>query len=105
VIKHEATSCDINSKDNTDEDGANKWIPMKIDLSKDFDEHLHLTEMKEWATTIWDAKDVTLVTKDGQSQEHTHKAFSEFIFGSMEATLQKTVQNAITPAHLWNDGP
>ena len=49
MIKHEATSCDINSKDNTDEDGANKWIPMKIDLFKDF-EHLHLTEMKEWAT-------------------------------------------------------
>jgi len=101
-MKHQATGRDVGSDD--EEEDANKWTPQTINLFKDF-EQIHLKEMKEWAIDIWDTKDAMLSAKDGQSQEYAHKAFSKFIFGSLEPELQKTVQTAISPAHLWNDGP
>jgi hypothetical protein len=104
IIKHEATSTDIGSDDDSNEDDANKWTPTKIDLFKDF-EHIHLDEMKQWAQVICDSDDVTLAAKDGQSQEYARKVFSEFIFGLMEVNLQKAIQNAISPSRLWNDRP
>jgi hypothetical protein len=104
IVKHEATSPDIGSDDDSNEEDANKWTPSRIDLFKDFD-HINPTKMKTWAQVVWDAKSATLAAKDGQSHEYARKAFSEFIFGSMDSDLQKAIQNAITPSRLWNDGP
>jgi hypothetical protein len=61
--------------------------------------------MKTWAQVVWDSDEATLAAKDGQSQEYARKAFSEFIFGSLDTDLQKVIQNAISPSRLWNDGP
>jgi hypothetical protein len=81
IVKHEATSVDIGSDDDSNEEDANKWTPSRINLFKDF-KHINPTEMKTWAQVVWDSDEATLAAKDGQSQEYARKAFSEFIFGS-----------------------
>jgi hypothetical protein len=104
IIKHEATSVDIGSDDDSNEEDANKWTPSRIDLFKDF-EHINPTEMKTWVQAVWDSDEANLAAKDKQSQEYARKAFSEFLFGSMDTDLQKAIQNAISPSCLWNNGP
>jgi hypothetical protein len=59
IIKHKATSVDIGSNDDSNEEDANKWTPSHINLFKDF-EHINPTKMKTWVQVIWDSDEATL---------------------------------------------
>jgi hypothetical protein len=105
IQKSEAT--DLTERDDEDDDDmndANRWTPSKIDLFKDF-ERIDLDQLRQWARAVWESKNATLESQDGQSLTYARKVLSEFIFASLVPDLQKAIQNAISPSRLWNDGP
>lgn len=104
MVLKTATTTDIASVDDDDEDNANKWSSTTIDLFKDFEKIL-LSTMQEWAESVWTAQDATLKASDGESEIYARRAFAEFIFASIASDLQKSIQNSISSSRLWNDGP
>jgi hypothetical protein len=104
IVQHTGTNSDIDSDDDANEDDANKWSSVTFDLFKDF-EQIKLADMKAWAEAVWASEDANLAARDGQSTTYARKALSEFIFGSIDADLQKSIQNSISSSRLWNDGP
>ena len=101
---HKATNSDVDSDNDSCENDANLWSATNIDLFKDF-KKFNLPQMKAWAEDFWTNTDAELATTNGQSTIYTHKAFTEFIFGSIVPSLQKSIQNSIMDPRLWNDGP
>jgi hypothetical protein len=104
ISQYQATSLNNGSDADNDVSDPSKWQENKIDLFKDF-ERIDIDDLKAWAETVWNAPNATLESQDGQSPAYARKVFSEFLFGSMTPDLQKSIQNAITTARLWNDGP
>ena len=95
IVQHTGTNSDIDSDDDANEDDANKWSSVTFDLFKDF-EQIKLADMKAWAEAIWTSEDANLAARDGQSTTYARKALSKFIFGSIDADLQKSIQNSIS---------
>ena len=104
MVLNTATTIEVASDDNVDENNTNKWTTMTIDLFKDF-EKIHLSTMNEWAESVWMVDDATFQASDGVSETYARRAFSEFIFMSVVSDLQKSIQNSIPNSCLWNDGP
>jgi len=104
IVQHTGATSDVDSDDDANEDDANKWSAITIDLFKDF-EKIKLADMKEWAEAVWTSNDADLAARDGQSTTYARKALSEFIFASIDPDLQKSIQNSISSSRLWNDGP
>ena len=104
LVAHQAAHSNIESSDDDNDTNANKWMQTSINLFKDF-EKFNLHQMKGWAEDIWKSTDAELAATNEQSTVYTCKAFTEFIFGSIIPSLQKSLQNSIINPWLWNDGP
>ena len=95
MVLNTTTTIEVSSNDNNDENNANKWTAMLIDLFKDF-KKICLSTMNKWAESVWTVDDATLKASNGVSETYVHRAFSEFIFTSVASNLQKSIQNLIS---------
>ena len=77
---------------------------VNIDLLHDF-HTIPVGSMKTSAEALWKEDGADHLALDGVSQHYARRCFAMFLFNSMEAPLQRTVQHLIPDENLWNDGP